>query len=458
MNRSEPIQNNRKETPKLLIIEDDDFIREDMKWALSGEYHVVVARNRIEALNCQRTEKPAVATLDLGLPPAANETSEGMLTLSQLLEADPDLRVIVITGQDEKENAVRAIERGAYDFFPKPIDPAELKVVIRRAVYLREIGGRKKTEFGQDGFEGMLGRSPQIREVFEAIKKVAPSDAPVLLSGDSGTGKELAAQAIHRRSPRKGAPFVPINCGAIPSELLESELFGHEKGAFTGAHAQQRGRFERAQGGTLFLDEIGELPTQLQVKLLRFLQEGQIERVGGREELHVDARVIAATNQDLERMISEGTLREDLYYRLAVIVIPLPPLHRRQGDVELLAEFFLRKYAEENQRTVIGFARDAQKALAQYVWPGNVRELENRVRRAVIMANGARLSLADMGLKSKFVKYEEIGLQQARDALERDMVSRALLKHGGNKSKAAAELKISRPSLYDLLQKFNLDD
>jgi two-component system NtrC family response regulator len=446
--------------PKLLIVEDDQTIRTEMRWALADDYDVAEATDRAEALEAQQREQPALATLDLGLPPAANNTSEGMQALEQMLKADPSAKIIVVTGQHGKEHALKAVKRGAYDFFPKPIEIQELQVVLRRALYLRDLESENtqlREGLSQEPFEEMIGRSAQIERVFTAIRKVAGSDAPVLLAGESGTGKELAAKAIHNRSSRSDKPFVVINCGAIPSELLESELFGHEKGAFTGAHIQRPGRIERAHGGTLFLDEVGELPLVLQVKLLRFLQDGQMERVGGREVIKVDTRVIAATNQDLQQQMGEGTFREDLYYRLAVVVVPLPPLRDRGEDLFLLANSFLKKYAGENGRRITGFSRRGLSQIQAYSWPGNVRELENRIRRAVIMASSSKITGVDLDLvATESNGYENMGLQEAKEALERRLVRSALARNEGNKTRAAEELHVSRPTLYDLMRKLSI--
>jgi two-component system NtrC family response regulator len=398
--------------------------------------------------------------LDLGLPPDPDGVQQGFLTLSELLAHDALIKVIVVTGHDEREHALRAISQGAYDFFCKPIQIEELKIVLRRAFYLSELE-REHRELqklmGGESFEGMLGTSPQMQEVFTAVRKVATTDAPVLIVGENGTGKELVAQAIHRKSARKQHPFVAINCGAIPETLLESELFGHEKGAFTGAHIQRKGRVELAQGGTLFLDEIGELSAALQVKLLRFLQEHRIQRVGGREDIVVDSRVIAATNTDLEQGMREGRFREDLYYRLGVVVISVPPLREREGDIPLLATTLVQRYAAEDKKRITGFTSQAVRALEEHDWPGNVRELENRVKRAVIMAEGSKLTPGDLELTSSYATYHGMGLKQAREALEKDLIERALSRNRGNVTKAAADLDVSRPTLYELMQKLGIE-
>jgi two-component system NtrC family response regulator len=379
------------------------------------------------------------------------------MTLANMLEVDPLLKVVVVTGQDEKENGMEAIGQGAYDFFCKPVNIDELKVVLDRAVHVQQLERQRLdlVENNQcDSFEGIVGSSPQIQTVFSTIRKISSSSAPVLIVGESGTGKELVARAIHERSSRKHGPFIAINCGAIPENLLESELFGHEKGAFTGAHVQRQGRVEMAQGGTLFLDEIGELSGALQVKLLRFLQQHEIERVGGRSLIHVDARVLAATNMDLTKAMADGQFREDLYYRLAVVVISMPPLRERQGDIQLLAEAFLQRQAAAQNKGLV-FTPKTVKALASHDWPGNVRELENRIQRAAIMAEDGRITPKDLGI-AEFSQYEGFGLEKARQAVERQMIESALVRNKGNMTRTAAELEISRPSLYELIEKLGI--
>lgn len=442
---------------KLLIIDDDDDVRSQMKWAFASQYDVATAEDRRTALELQERERPAVVTLDLGLPPSPGDTREGFRVLSELLNRDPCLKVIVITGQDERRNGADAIGQGAFDFFCKPVNIEDLKVVVDRAVNHRrlEIERRELLDLNPaESFDGILGKSPEIHAVFKAIEKVARTDASVLIVGESGTGKELVARAICRRSPRSAAPFVAINCGAIPENLLESELFGHEKGSFTGAHVQRQGRIETAQGGTLFLDEIGELSGGLQVKLLRFLQEHEIERVGGRSPIRVDARVIAATNVELKKAMSEGKFREDLYYRLGVVVILMPPLRERRGDVELLANAFLERQEKVQQKSLVFTAR-ALRAINSYPWPGNVRELENRVQRAAIMAENGRILPKDLEI-SEDSDFEGLGLGKARQEVERRMIESALARNKGNLTRAAAELKISRPSLYELIDKLGI--
>jgi two-component system, NtrC family, response regulator len=444
--------------PKLLIIDDDESIRFSLEWALSEDYELFLASNRTDALNIFETQNPPLVTLDLGLPPDPNGPEEGFKTLSSLIERNASAKVIVITGQEEKQHAIQAIGQGAYDFFQKPIKIEELKIILRRAAYvyrLEEDHRNLQERLSCKGFNDILGTCGKIQEVFATIEKVADSDYPVLILGESGTGKELVANAIHERSFQKKGPFVPINCGAIPDNLLESELFGHEKGAFTGAHAQRKGRVEMAESGTLFLDEIGELPLPLQTKLLRFLQEHKVERVGGRKEILIDTRVIAATNKDLVQEVHEKRFREDLYYRLGVITISLPPLRDREGDITLLATSFLNKYAAENKKKIFGFTKSALYAIESYPWPGNIRELENRMKRAVIMAPGSRLTKQDLGLEASD-KDRVLTLKEARDILEKEMIVKSLARNGNNLTRVAAELGISRPTLYEFMEKLGI--
>jgi two-component system NtrC family response regulator len=445
------------EKPKVLIVDDDDEVRTQMRWGLNAHYDVLLAEDRPGAVEVLKRDKPEVVTLDLGLPPSPGDTREGFLALSDMLQLDPLLKVLVVTGQDEKENGMEAIALGAYDFFCKPVNIDQLKVVVDRAVHVQKLERLRRDSLqidDSDAFEGIIGESAQMRSVFSSIDKVSRSDASVLIIGESGTGKELAAQAIHRRSDRNSGSFIAINCGAIPENLLESELFGHEKGAFTGAHIQRQGRVELAHRGTLFLDEIGELSGPLQVKLLRFLQEHQIERIGGRSQIHVDARIIAATNMDLSKAMSEARFREDLYYRLAVVVVTMPPLRQRQGDIPLLAHSFLARQAAAQDKPLI-FTPKAVKALESYNWPGNVRELENRIQRASIMAENGRITPKDLGI-AQYSEFEGQGLEKARQVVEKQMVEAALARNKGNLTRAAAELEISRPSLYELIDKLGI--
>ena len=447
--------------PKVLIVDDEEAIRTQMKWALSEDYDVHFAEDRREALEAFQAHSPVVTLLDLGLPPHPNQCDEGLAALSDLIAVDPTAKVIVISGQGEKQNALQAVGAGAYDFLCKPVEMAELRLLLRRCIHVVELE-KEYRELQQsqlpDVFEEMLGTSPQMQAAFTIIRKVAATDAPVLLLGESGTGKEMAAAAIHRRSVRKSGPFVAINCNAIPENLLESELFGHEKGAFTGAHIQRKGMIETASGGTLFLDEIGELPPAIQVKLLRFLQEQRLQRVGGRQEIQIDTRLVAATNADLKQMIDAGKFREDLYFRLAVVTIRLLPLRDRGEDVVLLAHEFLQRHAVQTGRTKLVFAPDAVRAIMRYSWPGNVRELQNRVKRAVIMTTGARVTAKDLELErgQDVASSSAPTLRQARENVERELIRQALKRNSGRITSAAAELGISRPTLYELMEKLQI--
>ena len=443
--------------PKLLIVDDDEVIRNQMKWALGNDYDVILAEDRKSALEQMRLQRPLLIALDLGLPPAPREAEEGLRTLSEILSVDPQAKVIVITGNQEKTNALKAIEQGAFDFFAKPVDLQEVKMVFRRAALLsnlelENIALRKQVI--QLGFEEIVGESPPMQRVFSVIRKVATTDASVLLMGESGTGKELVAKAIHRSSNRRQGPLITINCGAIPEALLESELFGHEKGSCTIADTQRMCTFDYADGRTLILDEVGELSAGLQVKLLRFLQEHRIERVGGRETIQVDVRVIAATNRDLKQEITEKRFREDLYYRLGVVTLVVPPLRERIEDAVLLAKVFLQTFSLQYQKEITGFSGEALVAIKSYPWPGNVRELENRVKRAVIMSEGRLLTTSDLELPVEATVSKS--LREVRDQLEKEQIQKALIKHNWNISKAASELDISRPTLHVLIKKYQM--
>jgi two-component system, NtrC family, response regulator len=443
---------------KILIVEDDEEIRTQMKWALAKDYEILLVENRAAAIETFRSARPSVVLLDLGLPPHPANPAEGLAALSELLALDRLAKIIIVSGQGEKEVALQAVGAGAYDFLCKPIEMEELKLVLKRCLHVDRLEReyRAMREILQaDSFEGMLGNSRPMQAVFDSIRKVATTDVPVLILGESGTGKEMAAKAIHQLNSRKNGPFVAINCSAIPETLLESELFGHEKGAFTGAHIQRKGRIESASGGTLFLDEIGEIPPQLQVKLLRFLQEQRIARVGGREEFQIDTRVVTATNADLKKAMAAGTFREDLFYRLAVVQISMPPLRDRENDISLLAQSFLNRFTAQIPKKGLTFDREAIRAINVHQWPGNVRELENSVRRAVIMAEGKHLTAKDLGLTSA-ISGSIATLKSAREALEREFIQRALRKHSGKITAAATDLGVSRPTLYELMEKLEI--
>jgi two-component system NtrC family response regulator len=445
--------------PKLLIVDDDEEIRTQMKWALANDYEVVLAADRPGAIQSFQANHPLVVLLDLGLPPRPADCEEGLAALSELTALDALTKVIVITGQGEKGIGLRAIGSGAYDFLCKPVEMEDLKALLKRCFHVARLEKEYRDMqqlVGGETFEGMLGTSAAMRGVFDTIRKVATTEAPVLLLGESGTGKEMAAQAIHQNSSRKKGPFVAINCSAIPETLLESELFGHEKGSFTGAHVQRKGRFETAADGTLFLDEIGEIPLPLQVKLLRFLQEQCIERVGGRQSIPIDTRIITATNSDLKKGMAAGTFREDLFYRLAVVKISLPPLRDREDDSRLLAQFFLQRFSQQAGKVGLAFDQEALRAVSRNTWPGNVRQLENCIRRAVIMAEGKRLTVRDLELPASTPGSSVTTLKEARENLEREMIQNALRKHAGKIAPAAVELGISRPTLYDLMEKLGI--
>ena len=447
--------------PKILIVDDDEAIRAQMKWALGDDYEVHFAEDRKAAGEGFEANSPAVTLLDLGLPPQPNECDEGLAVLSDILAIDNTAKVIIISGQSEKQNAIEAVGAGAYDFLCKPVEMEELRLLLRRCIHVVELEKeyhKLQQSKRADVFEDMLGTSPQMQAVFAFIRKVAATNVPVLLLGESGTGKEMAAAAIHRRSARKDGPFVAINCNAIPENLLESELFGHEKGAFTGAHVQRKGLLETASGGTLFLDEIGELPPAIQVKLLRFLQEQRLQRVGGRQEIQVDTRIVAATNADLKELINKGKFREDLYFRLAVVTIRLLPLRERGEDIVFLAREFLQRYSSQDGRPKMVFAPDALRAMRSHSWPGNVRELQNRVKRGVIMANGSRVIAKDLELDNgkPLAASPATTLKEAREHVEREMIEQALRRNSGKITSAAADLGISRPTFYELMEKLGI--
>ncbi len=450
---------NKSSRPSLLLIEDDEDLRQQLKWALSSEYEIREAGDRTTALQIVNKELIPVAILDLGLPPHPGSAVEGLAALEDMLHNNPSLKVIMATGNTDRQNAFKAIALGAYDFLEKPVEVDVLKGVLERAYYLfrleRENLALRQNQ-DQSDFEAIIGSSAPMQKVFEIIRRVANSDISVLITGESGTGKELIAHALHNQSDRRVNPFVAINCGAIPETLLESELFGHEKGSFTGAHARRMGRVESAHKGTLFLDEIGELPSALQVKLLRVLQERCVERIGGRESIEVDIRVVAATNMDLERAMAEGRFREDLYYRLNTITVNVPPLKDRGGDILLLADRLLQRIAGAARKKLMGFTRDSKIAIERYHWPGNVRELENRIKRAVAMADGSRVTPDDLELDTQNMGYSGTTLKQAREAVERELIQRTLEKTGGNVTRAAGELGVSRPTLHELISRYSL--
>ncbi|MEQ7874636.1 PEP-CTERM-box response regulator transcription factor [Sphingomonas sp. ASV193] len=451
-----------KDLPILLVVEDDEGLQRQLKWAYEG-YRVVIAGNRAEALDAVRAHEPAVVTLDLGLPPDPDGTSEGFAVLEAILSLKPDAKVIVASGHGARESALRAIALGAYDFYRKPVDIDELGLIVARAFHVAQIEAENRRLQAQGGGGAVLGAivtaAPEMLKVASTIERVAPADVSVMLLGASGTGKELLARAVHDLSPRKAGAFVAINCAAIPENLLEAELFGYERGAFTGAVKSTPGKIEQASGGTLFLDEVGDIPLPLQVKLLRFLQERVIERIGGRAPIAVDTRIVSATHQDLDTMQADGRFREDLYYRLAEIVVKIPSLAERAGDSALLARHFVNRFAKELARPVAGLAPDALEAVDAYRWPGNVRELENRIKRAVIMADGKWIGADDLDLPGAKAGADEpmpINLRAAREVADRKVIRQALSRTENNISGAAKLLGISRPTLYDLMKQYSL--
>ncbi|OZA26927.1 MAG: PEP-CTERM-box response regulator transcription factor [Hydrogenophilales bacterium 17-64-11] len=443
---------------KILLVEDDPGLQKQLKWSLA-DYELVMAADRDNAVVQLRRHEPAVVLLDLGLPPDADGASEGLAALQQILSLAPATKVIVVTGNLDRSNAVKAIRLGAYDFFQKPFDPDVLALMIARALHVHALEAENRLLAARQrgsALQGLITSSEPMLKICRTVEKVAPANATVLLLGESGTGKEVLARGVHELSPRAGKRFVAINCAAIPDTLLESELFGYEKGAFTGAAKQTIGRIEYANEGTLFLDEIGDLPMQLQAKLLRFLQERVIERLGGRGEIPVDVRVVCATHRDLADMIREGSFREDLYYRLSEITIKIPPLRERPGDAVLLAQAFLDRYAREQGRNIRGFTADALGALETHAWPGNVREMENIIKRATIMADGSQITAADLGLDAAHAEPQPFNLRQARENAERLAVGRALAHSEGSIAQAAELLGITRPTLYDLMAKIGM--
>ncbi len=448
--------------PVLLIVEDDVGLQRQLRWAYDG-YEIVVAGDRRQAIDAIRAHEPAVVTLDLGLPPDPDGVAEGFATLREILALKPDTKVIVASGHGARESALTAIADGAWDFYAKPIDIDALGMIVARAFHVhaleaenRRLAARVGNAASGTGFGGLIAASPEMAAVTRTLERVAPANVSVMLLGASGTGKELLARGLHDASPRSAGSFVAINCAAIPETLLESELFGHEKGAFTGAIKTTEGKIEQAAGGTLFLDEIGDVPLALQVKLLRFLQERVIERVGGRKAIPVDTRIVCATHQNVDAMVAAGRFREDLYYRLAEIVVRIPALAERSGDAGVLARHFLAKYAKAMQVGVTGLTPDARAAIDGWGWPGNVRELENRIKRAVIMADGKLITAADLDLDGRAEEAEGLNLRAVREVADRKAIRRALARAEGNISGASRLLGISRPTLYDLLKSYDL--
>jgi two-component system NtrC family response regulator len=451
--------NLNQENRKLLIVEDDPGLLSQLKWCFE-DYDVVTAEDRTSAINELRRHEPMVVLQDLGLPPNPEGVDEGLATLQELLKLAPYTKVIVVTGHGDQENALKSVAMGAYDFYQKPVDTDTLQLLVERAFNISDLEGenrRLQNLASESPLDGIVAASEGMLNVCRVIEKVAPTDVTTLLLGESGTGKELLARSLHRLSPRADKRFVAINCAAIPENLLESELFGHEKGAFTGAVKQTPGKIELADEGTLFLDEIGDMPVALQAKLLRFLQERVIERVGGREEISVDVRVVCATNQNPQDLIKQDLFREDLYYRVSEITIDIPPFRDREEGRLILARHLLAKYAGQQGRAIVGFTDDANRAIEAYPWPGNVRELENKIKGAVIMADGKQVTAADLGIEGAEDEGEyTLNLREVRQRAESKAIRTALMKSFGNISRAAEQLGVTRPTLYDLLNKYGL--
>ena len=441
----------------LLIVEDDVGLQSQLRWHYE-EYDVAVAENREDAIAAIRRDRPAVVLQDLGLPPDDEGVEEGFACVQESLAIDPNLKIIVVTGHADYDNALRAIAMGAYDFYQKPVNTDVLDLIVQRAFQMARLEEelRKKQSNENSPLKGVIASNPVMLNVCRSIEKLAPTTVTTLLLGESGTGKEVLARAIHELSERTDQPCVAINCAAVPENLIESELFGYEKGAFTGANKQTLGKIETAQGGTLFLDEIGDMPLPAQAKLLRFMQERVIERVGGRKEIPVDVRVVCATNKNLEEMVKENTFREDLFYRISEIVVDIPPLRERHGDKILLARFMLEKFAKENSKKVVDFTPGAAATIESYEWPGNIRELENKIKRAVIMADGKKIDAVDLGLAED--PELSINLRQVRQSAEIGAIKTALAIADGNMSACAKLLGVTRPTLYDLMSKHNLSN
>jgi two-component system NtrC family response regulator len=449
-----------EDKPKLLIVEDDLGLQKQLKWCFDS-YEVLQAGSRSEAIALMRRHEPKVVLQDLGLPPDPEGVSEGMATLQELLSLEPRAKIIVVTGRADRESAVRAVGLGAWDFYSKPVDTDVLKLIVQRAFHIAGLEAenlRLRTAALASPLEGIIATDESMQKVCRIVEKVAPSNVSVLLLGESGTGKELVARAIHARSDRSAKRFVAINCAAIPEQLLESELFGFEKGAFTGAVRQTAGKVEGAEGGTLFLDEIGDMPLSLQAKLLRFLQGRVIERVGGRQEIPVDVRVVCATNQDLAALITAQRFRQDLYYRISEVTLQLPPLRQRSGDAVVLAQAILRRLATQQPKAPRGFTEQALVAIRRHEWPGNVRELENKVKAASIMASGPLIDAEDLGLGDNTGQFAFLNLKAVRTQAERQAVLQALSQVSGNVSQAAELLGVTRPTLYDLMEKYGCRD
>lgn len=440
----------------LLIVEDDLGLQKQLKWSFT-QYEIVIASNRSEAIAAIRRYSPSVVTLDLGLPPDPTNASEGLNTLKEILSLAPSTKIIVVTGNDDRANAIEAVALGAYDFYQKPVDPDVLSLIIERAFQLEDLQrDYRNLQQQQTSISGIIATSPQMQNVMRIIERIAPTQATVLLLGESGTGKEVLAKALHKLSPRAEQPFIAVNCAAIPETLLESELFGYEKGAFTGAVVQTKGKIEYAQGGTFFLDEIGDLPFALQAKLLRFIQERVIERLGGRKEIPVDVRIICATHRHLPQLIEQQNFRSDLYYRLSEIVVEIPPLREREGDILAIGNTLLQRYCKENSRKEKRFSVEAAKAIESYGWPGNIREMENKLKRAVIISDSQLVGLEDLEMDEQLDNTMPLNLKEVREFTETAAIKRALHYSDNSITEAAKLLGITRPTLYGLFEKYGL--
>lgn len=442
----------------LLVVEDDIGLQKQFKWGFD-QYQTIIAGDRTEAINALRRHTPSVVTLDLGLPPDSTNASEGLKALKEILQLVPSTKVIVVTGNDDRENAIKSVAMGAYDFYQKPVDLDVLTLIIDRAYQLDalEKDNIRLQQQTKEPLAGIIASSPEMLKLSKTIEKIAPTNVSILLLGESGTGKEVLAKAIHSLSDRADNRFVAVNCAAIPENLLESELFGYEKGAFTGASKQTKGKIEYADGGTFFLDEIGDLPYPLQAKLLRFIQERTIERLGGREEISVDVRILCATHQNIQSLISEGSFREDLYYRVSEMTVNIPPLRERSGDTITIATTLLKRYATDNNKNIKGFTEEASQAIETYQWPGNIRELENKLKRAVIMSDGATITLEDLELEQSKDISAPLNLKQVREVAETNAIKRALTYTDNNISQTAKLLGVTRPTLYSLFSKYGID-
>ncbi len=442
----------------LLIVEDDEGLQSQLRWHFD-QYNVVIAGNREAAVAAVRQYEPAVVLQDLGLPPDEEGVEEGFKTVQEISKISPTSKIIVVTGNHDYENAVRSVALGAYDFYQKPINTETLDLIVQRAYQMFELEeqSRQKESLQTSPLSGVIAADPKVLKICKTIEKLAPTDVTCTILGESGTGKEVFSKAIHKLSPRKDKRFVAINCAAVPENLMESELFGYEKGAFTGATSQTPGKIEVAEGGTLFLDEIGDMPLPLQAKLLRFLQERVVERLGGRKEIPVDVRVVCATNKNLEEMVKEGTFREDLFYRICEMVIELPPLREREGDKILLARHFLESMTQKLSSKVTGFSPEAAEAIEAYAWPGNIREMENKIKRAIIMAEGKTITPDDLAIIHEIGNELSINLRQVRQNAEKQAINKALSISDGNYSSAAKLLGITRPTLYDLAKKYGIE-